>query len=143
DIGALSLSFTLPGNNLRIPYVHQYSVDLERTIGRYVASIAYVGTNGRSLIRFRTPNGGPFTPFAAIPGISRPINLLLPKNRPQPLLGAITIFESSAESDYNALQASLIGRTFNGFGFQLSYTYAHALDEVSDIFDLAGSYALA
>lgn len=136
-----ALSFTLPANNLRTPYVHQYSVALEKTLlDKYLLSAAYVGTNGRNLIRFRTPNGGQLAPVALITGTNTPIRLL---TRPNPLLGPITTFESSAHSDYNALQLSLTRRSSNGFGLQLAYTYAHAIDEVSDIFDLGGSFALA
>ncbi|MEW6731108.1 MAG: TonB-dependent receptor [Acidobacteriota bacterium] len=133
------IGFTLPDKELRTPYVQHFSVALERAIfDRYVATVAYVGTRGRKLIRFRTPNGGQFTPFAATADLNIPL-----LRRPERSLGVITIFESSANADYNALQASLARQLANGLGFQLAYTYAHAIDEVSDVFDLAGSFALA
>lgn len=147
-LGSLGIAFTLPAKDLHTPYVHQYSVALERTFfDRYVASVAYVGTTGRDLIRFRTPNGGAFAPFAFIPasgGFSSTIIPAFPaEKRPIPALGAITIFDNSAESDYSSLQASFQRRTIDGFGFQLAYTYGHAIDDVSDIFDLSGAYSFA
>lgn len=140
------LSFTLPIKNFRTPYVHEYSLTLERTIAdRYSASISYVGTTGRSLLRLSSPNGGQFTPLATfLAGGSRNFVVLLPnKRRPTPGLGAISIFDNSAESTYNSLQASFIRRTSNGFGFQLAYTYSHTIDDVSDLFDISGASVFA
>jgi hypothetical protein len=40
------------------------------------------------------------------------------------------------------LQLQAIKRFSNGFQFTAAYTYSHAIDEVSDIFDLAGGLSL-
>jgi hypothetical protein len=136
---------TLPEKNLRAPYVHQYSIAFEKALfDRYIISVAYAGTGGRRLIRMRSPNGGQFTPVAVrfVPGGADPVIIPLLR-RPVPSLGAITIFESSAISSYHALQASLSRRLSEGLALQISYTYSHAIDDVSDIFELAGSPALA
>ena len=153
-IGArgFGLGFTLPEKNFRTPYVHQYSVSFEQALAdRYVVSVGYVGTRGQKLIRFRTPNGGPFIPFEILnDDTGRPIITPLfgttddrLRRRPETRLGPVTVFEGSAESEYHALQASLVRRFADGFGFQLAYTYGHAIDDVSDVFDVSGAFILA
>ncbi|MEW6734252.1 MAG: carboxypeptidase-like regulatory domain-containing protein [Acidobacteriota bacterium] len=142
--GGFGAGVTLPIQNLRTPYVQQYSLSLERVfLDRYTATLSYAGASGRKLIRVRTPNGGPFSTGAVrfVQDLD-PIVLSLLK-RPNSLLGAVTVFESSANSSYHALQASLVRRFTYGLALQVAYTYAHAIDEVSDVFDLAGSFALA
>ncbi|HNJ39249.1 MAG TPA: carboxypeptidase-like regulatory domain-containing protein [Acidobacteriota bacterium] len=137
-------AITLPDQNLASPTVHQYSLSLERTLPNgFTASLAYVGTTGRNLLRVRTPNGGQLTPLAIrvlAGGIPAVIRL---QNRPNPDLGAVTVFESSAHSTYNGLQASLVRRFTTGLAVQVSYTWSHAIDDVSDIFDTSGASALA
>lgn len=151
-VKGFGLGFTLPESNFRTPYVHQYSVSFEQALfDRYVVSMSYVGTTGRKLIRFRTPNGGANTPVGIQViggrGAIFPLFGIDPKSnvrvRPETRLGPFTVFEGSAESQYHALQASLVRRFAAGLGFQLAYTYSHAIDDVSDVFDLAGGYNLA
>ena len=136
-------SFTLPETRLRTPYVHHFGATAEAALfDRYVATVAYVGTSGHKLIRFRTPNGGSMSPVAYGPFLDPPFDIfpLFPQElRPQPLLGGYTVIESSAGSSYNSLQASLARRTDRGLSFQLAYTYAHAIDDVSDVFGVAGA----
>jgi hypothetical protein len=126
-----------------------------------LVSIAYVGTKGVHLLRFATPNLGPNaipvvnsivgsdngvpifngfvvpanTAFAPRPGVN---NLL----RPFPLLGGFTSIESDADSVYHSLQIQANKRFSRRFQFTTAYTWSHAIDEVSDIFDLAGARAL-
>ncbi|HNJ43915.1 MAG TPA: TonB-dependent receptor, partial [Acidobacteriota bacterium] len=150
-VRGFGLGFTLPEKNFRTPYVHQYSVSFEQALAdRYVVSVGYVGTKGRKLIRFRTPNGGSFTPLQlGVLGDDSDISPLFgtsdsaTRKRPEDRLGPFTVFEGSAESEYHALQASLIRRFADGLGFQLAYTYGHAIDDVSDVFDMSGAYILA
>jgi len=58
------------------------------------------------------------------------------------LLGSFTSIESDANSDYHALQLQLNKRFSGGLQFTTSYTWSHAIDEVSDVFDLAGTLSL-
>lgn len=141
-----ALAFTLPAKNLRTPYVNQYSVSLERTFAdKYVASLSYVGTNGSKLLRFRAPNGGQFVPLALLRAgaTSSLLSLLRNSQRPTVGLGAITMFDNSATSNYHSLQASFMRRFSDGVGFQAAYTYSHAIDDVSDLFDIAGTSVFA
>src|SRR5262249_33697336 len=54
------LAFTLPDKNLRSPYTLQFNAQVERELFKdFLLNLAYVGTKGVKLTRFRTPNGGP------------------------------------------------------------------------------------
>jgi carboxypeptidase family protein len=153
---------TLPARNLDSPMAHQYGVTVEQQLNRnLIFSAAYVGTLGRNLLRFTTPNLGPndFTlplaidalsiqpelfGFALPPGTRLSATGNLIGGRPISGVGVINRFESTAESRYDALQVQLRGR-YNFLGatqFQVNYTFGSAKDDVSDVFDLAGAPAL-
>jgi hypothetical protein len=154
------LAFTLPDRHLRAPYTLQYNLQIERELSKDLfANLAYVGSKGVKLTRFRTPNGGPNTipipidplglifdeanptiPAIALPPLGNP-NSSRP-TRPIAELGAFTTFDSSAASNYHSLQASLTKRYSKGFQFTAAYTWSHAIDDVSDVFDLAGAFVL-
>ncbi|MBI1760760.1 MAG: carboxypeptidase regulatory-like domain-containing protein [Acidobacteria bacterium] len=150
------LAFTLPDKNLRSPYTLQYNLQFERELSNnLLVNLAYVGTKGVKLTRFRTPNGGPNSiniPFDILGLLPNPrLTLALPPlgdlnsprpTRPNAQLGAYTIFDSTAASNYHSLQASLTKRYAQGFQFTAAYTWSHAIDDVSDVFDVAGAFAL-
>jgi hypothetical protein len=51
--------------------------------------------------------------------------------RPYPGYAAINQYYNGGNSNYNALQASLRTEEYHGLTLQASYTYSHAIDEVS------------
>ncbi|MBI4850902.1 MAG: carboxypeptidase regulatory-like domain-containing protein [Acidobacteria bacterium] len=140
------LAFVLPDANLRSPYSQHWNVSVEHQLGKdYVLNAAYVGSTGTKLIRFRTPNGGPnsfviLTSDSTLPNGFQPNPLAPPRKDPN--LGPFTVIEASASSIYHSLQLSLSKRFNNGLQFGSSYTYGHSIDEVSDVFDTAGSFTL-
>lgn len=150
------LAYTLPANDLRSPYTLQYNLQFERELfSNFLFNVAYVGTRGVKLTRFRTPNGGPNSITLPIDPLGLSTNptlaIALPPlsnlatgqyQRPNPSLGAYTIFDSSAASVYHSLQTSLSKRFTSGYQFTAAYTWSHAIDDVSDVFDVAGSYVL-
>lgn len=158
------LAFTLPDKRLRTPYVQQWHLTLEREqFAGTLFSVAYVGTKGTKLTRLTTPNGGPLVtaniPVAGtsarsdnvfgIPIVvtstrnysnpSEMTPLTLPPERFNKSLGAYQIFENSALSNYNAMQLEARRRLAQGYIFTAAYTWSHALDDVSDVFQLAGA----
>ncbi len=162
---ASGVEFTLPSRKLRMPTAHQYSVSVEQQLGRTTAiSLAYVGTLGRHLLRFTTPNlgtsavallqsfnagtDGPnrFVPqffgIAVAPGTRLSSSGAFSGGRPVPTVGGLQIFETSGNSRYDALQVTLHGRLRRKLQYQASYTFGKAIDDVSDVFDLAGAPAL-
>ncbi|MFY9611043.1 MAG: carboxypeptidase-like regulatory domain-containing protein [Blastocatellia bacterium] len=152
-------TFVLPAADLVTPYAHHWGITIEQAFMRdFLASVAYVGTKGTHLLRTATPNLGPnsipivdsiqvrndcnseniLTCFPIFNGIVVPPAF----GRPFPLLGSITTFESDANSSYHSLQLQLLKRFSNGIQFTTAYTWSHAIDEASDLFDLAGTRAL-
>lgn len=147
---------TIPARQLETPFAHHYSVSFEQELNsRHVFSASYVGTQGRSLLRFTTPNlgqnqivlplvftstgGGPtISGFTAQPGTFTSGTL----GRPNFNVGAINRFETNASSRYDALQLQLRGRFSRSYQYQVNYTFSNVEDDVSDVFDLAGAPAL-
>src|SRR5262249_11503332 len=153
------LALTLPDRNLEAPEGYQFNLQVERELCVvFLVNGAYVGTRGVKLTRFRTPNGGlnsPTTPLDPLlisvaqggdrlrPAVARPpLSSGANMSRPIAALGAITIFDSSAASSYHALQAGLTKRFRRGWQMTAAYTWSHAIDDVSDVFDLAGAFNL-
>lgn len=155
---------TMPARQLETPLAHHYSFTLEQQLGvNTVISVAYVGTQGRDLLRFTTPNLGPnaflglqsltvlpgrllpepaFYGFALPPGARTTSSGSFTGGRPNPGVGVVNLFETTANSRYDALQLQLRGRYLRAVQYQAAYTFSKALDDVSDVFDLAGAYSL-
>jgi hypothetical protein len=143
---------TLPARRLETPMAHHYSFSFEQQLNlNLIVSAAYVGTKGRHLLRFSTPNLGSGinlvpTSFVALQrsGLQVPIfrgRVKVPV-RPAQGIGAVNIFESTAASSYDSLQVQLRGRWRRALQYQVAYTLSKATDDVSDIFDLAGASEL-
>ncbi|HMV49591.1 MAG TPA: carboxypeptidase-like regulatory domain-containing protein, partial [Blastocatellia bacterium] len=149
---AAAPGFVLPAADLVTPYSQQWSLAIEREVARnLLVSLAYVGTKGTNLLRFSTPNLGVNNVPVLTDGILRgdQIELIGTINspgqngrRPFPLLGAFTSIESDSNSTYHSLQAEASLRLTRGVQFTSAYTWSHAIDEVSDLFALAGSRGL-
>ncbi len=153
------LAFTLPDRNLEAPQHYHFNLQIERELfGDFLVNAAYVGSRGLKLTRFRTPNGGlnsPTTPLDPLllslaqggerlrPAVARPpLSSAANLNRPIAALGAFTVFDSSAASSYHALQVAATKRFTRGWQMTAAYTWSHAIDDVSDVFDLAGAFNL-
>ncbi|MGH9943747.1 MAG: hypothetical protein ACRD9R_15485, partial [Pyrinomonadaceae bacterium] len=160
---------TIPEQNLKMPMAHHFSFTWDQQFGPTLAlSVGYIGTRGRNLLRFNTPNLGPnayvspltfsllnegnasnlaFTPsffgLTLSPGAQLSAdNTRIVGGRPVADAGTIYRFESSASSDYDALQVQLRTRLRRTLQMQASYTFSKADDDVSDVFDLAGASSL-
>ncbi|MFL6209453.1 MAG: carboxypeptidase-like regulatory domain-containing protein [Pyrinomonadaceae bacterium] len=160
---------TLPAQRLDMPMAHQFSFSFDQQLGRNIALTAtYAGTRARNLLRFTTPNLGPnayqvllrlpppvgigssnLPPTPQFLGITLPPGSRIPTTgdnlvggRPNPNVGTIYRFETSANSNYDSLQLQLRSRLARRLQLQAAYTFAHANDDVSDVFDLAGASSL-
>ena len=169
--GASGVEATLPARKLEAPEAHHYALTFEQRFGRDTSlSIAYVGTQARNLPRFATPNlgtnavsllrsfdldtqgPGRFQPqffgIAVQPGttIGRDgaagQGQAFVGGRPVSNVGGIEFFENTATSRYDALQLELRGRLRSRLLYRAGYTFSKAVDDVSDVFDLAGASAL-
>jgi Carboxypeptidase regulatory-like domain/TonB dependent receptor len=160
--GVSGITVTLPDRQLKTPMAHHYGLTVDQQLGRSLLfSAGYVGTRGRDLLRATTPNLGPNAILAPLftdafefeagiigavlsPGSRVSSSGVVSGGRPVSGIGPVTIYETSADSRYDALQLQLRGR-YNFLGstqFQVNYTFSKVTDDVSDVFDLAGASAL-
>lgn len=155
---------TLPSAVLDTPAAHHYSISVEQQLSSaLVISAAYVGTSGRHLLRFSTPNlgsnfliltdifqpdgstfgGGTFSGITLDPGGLLPSGQFSSnRGRPNNRIGPISLFETVANSRYDSFQLQARGRLGRSFQYQANYTLSEVTDDVSDVFDLAGASAL-
>ncbi len=152
--------FTLPERRLEMPTAQHYAFTFEQQLTRtFTVSAAYVGTQGRHLLRLTTPNLGanalliptridvvsdqPNVSGVAIsPGARINSGGAITGGRPVSGAGAVQIYEASANSRYDALQLQVRGRLREALRYQAAYTFSKVTDDVSDIFDVAGASAL-
>jgi hypothetical protein len=156
---------TLPTRRLDAPLSYQYSIGVEQELLRNTfLSVAYVGTTGRDLLRFTSPNLGgnavsridgfffddfncveePNNPLFCRPLAAQGTTGVTPPFAPRrfPNAGVVNQFETTARSQYHSLQVELRGRLGNRLRYGANYVYGRAKDDVSDVFDLAGAFAL-
>ncbi len=167
--GASGIEVTLPSRRLSTPGAHHYSLSFEQRIGtNLIVSVAYVGTRGHDLLRFTTPNFGPnavslvssfdvdftgthlfagrfepqFHGVAVAPG-TRIEGGDFTGGRPVADAGGVLLYGTTARSRYDAGQFGVRGRFQDALDYRVDFTLSKALDDVSDVFDMAGAPALA
>ena len=114
-------------HDFRTPYIQQYSFGVQNEFANnWMLNLSYVGSEGRKEYRLVDQNQGviqtavgPAGPF--YPGLS---SLAVQG------FGVHTM-QSSSNSDYNSLQASVTKRYSNGLTLLASYTWSHSLDDYS------------
>ena len=102
------------------PTTQEWNLEVQHSFGsRTVVSANYVGNRGYDLLYYNnTLNGFGFGS--------------LPAAAPDPRVGEVNFLNSGAISNYNGLTLSVRENTWRGLSGQFSYTYSHALDEVSN-----------
>ncbi|MDQ1558032.1 MAG: hypothetical protein QOD32_1092, partial [Pyrinomonadaceae bacterium] len=140
-VPGVALSGSYFDRNIRTPYLQQYNASVQYELFRnYLVELAYVGSHGLNLFRQVAINQARL----ATPGnpvINRVTGAAFATNTPAnaalraPIQGAaINGFsqnQSSAQSSYNSMQASLTKRFSNGLSFLASYTFAKSIDNAS------------
>ena len=116
--------FTLDPN-LRTPYMTQWHLSTQYQLpSDTLFEVSYAGSKGTKLYAFL--NGNQADP-SAVPGAD------FASRRPIPTIdSAISLFNSSANSEYNALQVRTEKRFSKGLSFLAAYTWSHSLDEASN-----------
>src|ERR1700752_2704152 len=114
--------------NLRTPYIQNYNLNIQRELFRNgVLEVGYVGSHGTKLFRYRD--------------INQPLNPTISSARPSdngpfaPSGGtffSVNQLETTAISNYNALQTTFSVRDRSGFSTQVNYTWSHSIDNASD-----------
>jgi hypothetical protein len=113
-------------HDFRTPYVQQFSFGIQDEFApNWMTDISYVGSLGRKLLRLMDLNQeyGPSTPTAA------PLSPGLSSLAVQGF--GVHLMQSSANSNYNSLQASLSKRLSHGLQFLAAYTWSHSIDDYS------------
>jgi hypothetical protein len=116
--------------NLRTPYLYNFNLNVQKSLGRAaVAQVGYVGSLGRHLLLLNDLNqaalGSEIDPNAYD---QNGANTTRPYYNKFPTYGVIDQLNSSGNSSYNSLQASLRVSGWHGVVSQFSYTWAHTLD---------------
>ena len=103
--------FTINGYDpdLKLPYTMQWNTAIDYPLGQnQVFSATYVGAAARRLLRTQI------------------------MSNPNPTFTSITYTNNGATSDYHAMQLQFERRLSRGLQAIASYTWAHAIDEISD-----------
>jgi hypothetical protein len=136
--------------NLQNPQTQQYSLTVERRLpSNWIARVGYSGSKSTYLQRTQPLNylaPGLFTPPTTLAqqqtqqaaGVYSALNsglsgsLTNGSNRIDPRFNGVSVVGSSANSNYNSLQAYLERRFSAWYGFTAAYTYSKSIDDVSD-----------
>jgi hypothetical protein len=115
--------------NLRPAYTFNFNLNVEKSLGSHTLfTVGYVGSQSRKLISNVDIN--PATLGSTQLGTSGQ-NATRPYAARFPNYGTINQVSSIGNSNYNSLQTTLRTTGWHGFTSQFSYTYAHALDILS------------
>jgi hypothetical protein len=156
-------AFTID-RHIRTPYMENYNINIQQQIGSKVAvQIGYVGSQGHRLFRFRDlnqpsqaaitasdiavaqsagcyPAGGPNCVEKNSYGVPRTYGGVFGDNNS---FAAFYLMqeESTAKSNYNALQASLRLTSWRGVTSMMNYSWSKSLDTASDSDDFENNAA--
>lgn len=106
--------------DIKVPYLQQWNVTLERQIGTMGLSIAYVGAHATDLLYGRNlnepaPSTTPFTGYTNYPK-----------------LGTITYVTNGATQNYHSLQLAAVKHLGKGLTFTTGFTWARDLTDSPD-----------
>ncbi len=139
--------------NLRTPYMQNFNLNLQQQLARkMVLQLGYVGSNGHKLLQTVDANMPTQAQITAADCAGQP----LPAPG-QPCLGGtildygvpryytvtnipvspyyLNYLESSANSNYNALQTSFRIDDWHGLTSTVNYTWSHSIDDASDVWE--------
>jgi len=124
----------------RAPYIHNWNFGIQHSLfGRYLVEVRYVGSKGTHLPRNIEANPAVYGPGATAQNADqRRIYAGCPANGGACTFSTIAELANITNSTYEAGQASLSRRFAAGLGFNLSYWYSKALDDLSSM-NLAGA----
>jgi hypothetical protein len=110
--------------SLKNPWAHQASLEIERQVGGFAVSGAWNWNRAGNI--YRTSGRNVFDTGRRLPD-GRPIF-----DRINPLLLQLNIFESTANSFYNAGILEVKRRFSRNFSLNFNYTFSKAIDETTD-----------
>jgi outer membrane receptor protein involved in Fe transport len=115
--------------NLRTPYIQNYNLNLQHELRPgSVLQVSYVGSRGTELFRVRDINQATL----ATPGSTLTRQQRRPFNAQFPQFSFINYLETSANSNYNALQTTFKQRLTRGLNLYAAYTWSKSIDDASN-----------
>jgi Carboxypeptidase regulatory-like domain len=134
-VAAAGGTFTPPtiasaNNNMSNPKYLQWNLEVEHSFGsKTTLTLNYVGNHGYDLF---VVNPGYNAYCASAACIADGFAAFLPAAAPDPRFNTVTQINNLGISNYHGLTATLIRRFTKGLSGQLSYTWSHSLDNVSN-----------
>ncbi len=120
-------------NNYVQPLTHQWSLNIDRQLGRnYALTVGYLGVRGEHLSRTRDIN---LLPAVAVQGSfadGTPVTFFRHPGRANPNFGRISLVDSGADSIYHGGFIQLTKRFSHNFQVQTSYTFSKVIDDDPD-----------
>jgi Carboxypeptidase regulatory-like domain len=125
DGGAVpAFNFFNPGK-VQIPCYDEWDLEIQHALGWHTTvSAKYVGNHGEHE-EITNPALNAFSPTGAAFGA-------LPITQPDARFGVVAQTQNVGNSNYNGVTLTAAHTVNGGFQFQASYTYSHALDEISN-----------
>jgi hypothetical protein len=135
--------------NIRTPYVQNWNLNIQQQItNKIMLQLGYVGSKGTKLFRFvdaNQPSQAQITSYDLAQCVSPYVAPNCPiqgfdsggnvARTAYPNLFYVNQEQSSANSIYNALQASLRTNGWHGLTLQANYAWSHSIDNASDLED--------
>ena len=125
-------------HNIKTPYMENYNINIQQQISNKISlQVGYVGSQGHRLFRFLDINQpSQATITAADLGCDCINDVSVARNFPSAgsNYGAFYIFQenSTGQSNYHSLQASLRMTNYHGFTSLINYVWSKSLDNSSD-----------
>ncbi len=122
--------------NYQQPQIQQYNLQIERQLAKDMSfSVGYLGVRGEHIQRTRDINlSAPTAASIQVAGDPSTVYnyLAYSSTRPITSFSRVFQFESTADSYYNGLVATLNKRFSHGFAGGFAYTWGHAIDNAPD-----------
>ena len=114
-------------HDFRTPYIQQFNFGIQTEFAKnWMLDLSYVGSTGRKLYRLVDQNQ------AIVETALGPVGAYYPGLSSLAIQGfGVHTMQSSSNSSYNSLQASVTKRFSQGLTFLASYTWSHSLDDYS------------
>ncbi|HTT24943.1 MAG TPA: carboxypeptidase regulatory-like domain-containing protein [Candidatus Sulfotelmatobacter sp.] len=126
-------AFTNSENNIRYPKYEEWNLEVQQALGQWNSiSVNYVGNHGYDLAAENLGLNGYCDPLTCAPSLGATSFGGLPAAPLDTRFSTITEVGNYGVSNYNGLTVSFTRRVSNAFQLQASYTWSHALDDVSN-----------
>jgi hypothetical protein len=121
---------------MRTPYIQNFNLNLQQQLGsKTVLQVGYVGSKGTKLFQFLDINQPSQAQITAADLGCDCINSYSVPRTVAPNFFYLNQEESSANSIYHALQASLRTSGWHGLTSQVNFVWSHSIDTASDLED--------